>query len=73
MELCSMLCGSLDGRKVWERKDTYTCMAESLKLSQFNQLYPNTKYNNHYSLKKSYKIDGEIYHVHGLEESMMGK
>ena len=27
-ELCSMSCGSLDGREVWGRMDT--CMAESL-------------------------------------------
>ena len=26
MELCSMLCGSLDGRGVWERMDTCICM-----------------------------------------------
>ena len=25
-----MLCGSLDGRGVWGRRDTCTCMAESL-------------------------------------------
>ena len=25
-----MLCGSLDGRGVWERMDTCICMAESL-------------------------------------------
>ena len=29
-ELCSMLCGSLDGRGVWWRMDTGMCMAESL-------------------------------------------
>ena len=29
-ELCSMLCGSLDGRGVWGRKDTRICMVESL-------------------------------------------
>ena len=29
-ELCSMLCGSLDGRGVWETMDTCICMAESL-------------------------------------------
>ena len=33
MELYSMLCGSLDGREVWERMDTYICMAESLRCS----------------------------------------
>ena len=27
--LCSMLCGSLDGKRVWGRVDTYICMAES--------------------------------------------
>ena len=30
MELCSMLCGSLDGRGVWGRMDTYVCMAKAL-------------------------------------------
>ena len=30
MELCSMLCASLDGRRVWERMDTGIYMAESL-------------------------------------------
>ena len=30
MELCSMLCGSLDGRGVWGRMHTCICMAESL-------------------------------------------
>ena len=29
-ELCSMLCGSLDGRGVWGRMDTCICMTESL-------------------------------------------
>ena len=29
-ELCSMVCGSLDGRGVWGRIDTCKCMAESL-------------------------------------------
>ena len=33
MELCSMLCGSLDGRGVWKRIDTCICMAESLHCS----------------------------------------
>ena len=33
MELCSMLCGSLDGRAVWGRLDTCMCMAESLRCS----------------------------------------
>ena len=30
MELCSMLCGSLDGSWVWRRMDTCICMAQSL-------------------------------------------
>ena len=29
MELCSVFCGSLDGRGVWGRVDTCICMAES--------------------------------------------
>ena len=29
-EFCSMLCGSLDAKGVWERTDTCICMAESL-------------------------------------------
>ena len=33
MELCSMLCGSLDGRGIWGRMDTCICMAESLHCS----------------------------------------
>ena len=33
MELCSMLCGSLDGRGVWGRMDTCICVAESLHCS----------------------------------------
>ena len=30
MELCSVLCGSLDGRGFWGRMDTCICMAEFL-------------------------------------------
>ena len=33
IELCSMFCGSLDGRGVWQRMDTCACMTESLLLS----------------------------------------
>ena len=29
MELCSVLCDSLDGRGVWQRMGTYVCMADS--------------------------------------------
>ena len=32
-EVCSMLCGSLDGKGVWGRMDTCTCMAEFLHCS----------------------------------------
>ena len=33
MKLCSMLCGSLDGRGVWQGMDACICMAESLRCS----------------------------------------
>ena len=33
MELCSMLCSSLDRRRVWGRMDTCVCMAESVHCS----------------------------------------
>ena len=33
MELCSMLCGSLDGKGVWGRMYTYISMTESLSCS----------------------------------------
>ena len=33
MDLCSILCGSLDGRGVWGRMDIGICMAESLSCS----------------------------------------
>ena len=29
-ELCSMLCGSLDGKRVWGRMDSYIHMAEAV-------------------------------------------
>jgi len=32
-ELCSMLCGSLNGRGVWGRMNTCICMLESLSYS----------------------------------------
>ena len=32
-ELCSMLCGSLDGRGIGGRMDTYICMAKSHRYS----------------------------------------
>ena len=30
VELCSMLCDSLERRQVWQRMDTFICMAGSL-------------------------------------------
>ena len=33
MELHSVLCGSLEGRGIWERIDTCICTAESLRCS----------------------------------------
>ena len=33
MELCSMLCGSLNGREVWGRMDICICVTESLRCS----------------------------------------
>ena len=33
MELASILHGILDGRGIWRRRDTCTCMAESLRCS----------------------------------------
>ena len=30
MELCSIVCGGLDGREVWGRMDTCICLIESL-------------------------------------------
>ena len=33
MELCSMLCGSLNGREVWGRIDICICVTESLRCS----------------------------------------
>ena len=59
MELCSMLSGSLDGRKVW---GTCVCMAVSFRCSSetittlfVNQLYPNT--NKKFKKKKRLHVD----------------
>ena len=50
MELCSMLCASLDGRGVWGRMNTCIHMAESLpwspKLSQHCLLISYTPTEN---------------------------
>ena len=50
MELCSMLCGSLDGKGVCGGMDTCICMAESHHCSPetittlfVNRLYPDIK------------------------------
>ena len=42
MELCSMLCASLDGSRLGRRMDTRIRMAESYRRF-VNQLYFNTK------------------------------
>ena len=36
MELCSMLCASLEGKVVWGRMDTCVCLAQSLRRSPEN-------------------------------------
>ena len=38
-ELCSVLCGSQDGGRVWERMVTCICMAESLHCSPEATIY----------------------------------
>ena len=50
MELCSMLCGSLDGRGVWGRMDacvwmtgSLCCSPETIAILFVNRLYSNTK------------------------------
>ena len=50
MEFCSILCGNLEGRGVWERTNTCILMAESLHCSPesitplfVNWLYPKIK------------------------------
>ena len=43
-ELCSLLGGSLDGRGVWGKTDTWVCMASPFVTLFVNWLYPNTKY-----------------------------
>ena len=54
-ELCSMLCGSLDGRTIWGRMDICTCMAESfavqLKLTTLLISYTPVQ-NKRFFLKK---------------------
>ena len=49
-EICSVLCGRLDGRRVWGRMDTCIRTAEFLRCSPetvttllVNWLYPNTE------------------------------
>ena len=49
MQLCSMVCGSLDGRRVWGKMDTCIpmavrpCSPEIITTLFVNQLYLNTK------------------------------
>ena len=51
-ELSSRPCGSLDGREIWERMGSCTCMAESLGCASdsianiINCLYANIKLKN---------------------------
>ena len=59
MELCSMLCGSQDGRGVWGRRDTYICMAESLPCSHATVttlLISSTPIQNNMLPKKNKKL-----------------
>ena len=57
-ELCSILCGSLDGRGVWGRMDTCICTAEflldHLKLSQHWLLISSTSIQNKKPNKKKH-------------------
>ena len=46
VKLCSVLCGSLDGRGVWGRTDTLVCMASPFTWqyhSILNWFFPETK------------------------------
>ena len=58
MELCSMLCASLDKRGIRGRMDTCVCMAESLHCSNENitLLIGYTPIQNVLVLKKKIKI-----------------
>ena len=58
MELCSRLCGSLDGRGVWGRMDTCICMA------QFPCYPPETITTLliSYTLTQNKKFKKRIYH-----------
>ena len=60
MELCSMLCGSLDGRSVWGRMERCVCVwmspfAVHLKLSQHCEL-AICQYKMFLVLKKRIKL-----------------
>ena len=57
-KLCSVLCGSLDGKGIWGRMDTYICMAKSLCYSPetITTLLVNIPY---YKKKKEF-----LAHVH---------
>ena len=57
MELCSMLCASLDGRGVWGRMDPCMCMAESLCCSpKTTVLIGYTPIQNNKKVQKKRKI-----------------
>ena len=54
MKLYSMLCGSLDGRGVWERRDTSVYMVGSLcgSLETIKALFTNYIFMQNKSLNK---------------------
>ena len=69
-ELCSIICGSLDGRGVWARMDTCVCMVEhfccppeTITTLFVNQLYPNIKVKKNYNsiLNLSSEAGGTFY------------
>ena len=55
-ELCSVLCGSLNGSGVWGRRDTCICMAESLRCSPETTTTLLMGYIPQYKIKNSKKI-----------------
>ena len=58
MELCSMLCASLDGRGAWGRMETCICMAEFLYCSPetITLLVGYTPIQNVFGIKNNNKI-----------------
>ena len=65
MELCSMLCGGLDGRGVWGTMDTCICMAESLPVHlKLTTLLIDSTPTQNKKLKK--KLEGDTAKVKRL-------